>query len=214
MKKKIILMAAAATLAVTAFAGSSLAYFQADGREVRQQINTPTLGITLVDGNQSDAPDSYTFENIMPGAKVSFDGAENKNHQLLVENDEEVTLYTRVTIKKYWGDGQGTEFEKDYQADPSLIELDPGNDWYVMNQDSETTCLYYKYPLEAGEVTDSILKNLTISPELKNEFTGKKIRMTVEADAVQFASAEDAILTEWGVYPVFNENGEILSIEE
>lgn len=220
MKKKMILMGAAALLIAGAFAGGSLAYFQADGREVRQQINTPELGITLVDGNGSPAPKTFLFSNMMPGGSVSFvrdKQGKGKENELNVKNDGDVTLYTRITITKAWGDEGAEGFEKDYETDPTLIELTPGDDWYVMSQSEESAenlYLYYKHPLEAGKTTPSVLKSLHIPPELKNEFTGRMIQMKVEADAVQYSSAEDAILTEWGVYPVFDADGNIVEIEE
>ena len=49
MKRKIVLMGVAAALTATALIGGSLAYFQADGQEVQQQMNTRTLSISLKD---------------------------------------------------------------------------------------------------------------------------------------------------------------------
>ena len=43
MKKRILLMGVAAALVTTALIGGSLAYFQADGRNVQKQISTRTL---------------------------------------------------------------------------------------------------------------------------------------------------------------------------
>lgn len=61
MKKRILLMGVAAALVTTALIGGSLAYFQADGRNVQQQISTRTLGISLTDAQSGELPGDYFF---------------------------------------------------------------------------------------------------------------------------------------------------------
>ena len=212
VKKKLILMGVAAALVTTAFIGGSLAYFQADGQEVRQQINTPELSIDLMDETTGEkAAESYTFDDAMPGASIDL---ENK---LVVKNTGNTPLYTRVTVTKSWGDGTGEAFEKDFEGESGKIAVTPEEGWYVMENtdgNEENLYLYYRYPVEAGTSTASILKALEISEDLGNRYTDKAVQLSVDADAVQVSSAEDAILAEWGVFPTFDEEGAIISIEE
>lgn len=212
MKKKLILMGVAAALVTTAFIGGSLAYFQADGREVQQQINTPNLSIDLMDQTTGEtAPKNFVFEDAMPGAAIDL---ENK---FVVKNTGNTPLYTRVTVAKCWGDGTGNEFVKDFEGESGKITVTPDEDWLIMENtdgNEENIYLYYRYPVEEGESTASILKGLGISEDLGNKYADKEIELSVEADAVQVSSAQDAILAEWGVFPTFDENGAIVSIEE
>ena len=70
MKKKYILMGVAATLLVTAIAGGSLAYFQADGENVQQQINTKSLSIDLIGSGNENTKQSVLVANTMPGEQI------------------------------------------------------------------------------------------------------------------------------------------------
>lgn len=212
MKKKLILMGVAAALVTTAFIGGSLAYFQADGREVQQQISTPGLSIDLIDRTTGEkAPESYVFEDAMPGAVIDL---ENK---LVVENTGNTPLYTRVTVTRCWGSGSGEGFVKDFDGESGKITVVPDGDWLIMeNTDGNdgNLYLYYRYPLPEGASTASILDRLEIPEELGNKYTDKMIELSVEADAVQASSAQDAILAEWGVFPEFDQDGSLVSIEE
>ena len=81
MKRKIVLMGVAAALTATALIGGSLAYFQADGQEVQQQMNTRTLSISLKDAGSGTLPEeTVLFDDAMPGADLEME------HRLGVEN--------------------------------------------------------------------------------------------------------------------------------
>lgn len=216
MKKRILLMGVAAALTTTAIVGGSLAYFQADGRNVQQQISTRTLGISLTDAQSGKLPeDSVLLKGAMPGEEINL---ENK---LVVTNTGDTPLYTRVTVSKCWGSYEDASFKKDFDKDSSTIELAANNDWYVMentDENDENLYLYYKTPLEVSGQTSSILEGLEIAKTLTNEYADKGIQLDVEVDAVQASESEtarqDAILAEWGVWAEFDADGNILSIEE
>ena len=71
----------AAALTATALIGGSLAYFQADGQEVQQQMNTRTLSISLKDAGSGTLPEeTVLFDDAMPGADLEME------HRLVVEN--------------------------------------------------------------------------------------------------------------------------------
>ena len=132
MKKRILLMGVAAALVTTALIGGSLAYFQADGRNVQQQISTRTLGISLTDAQSGELPgDSLLLENAMPGENIDL---ENK---LVVTNTGDTPLYTRVTVSKYWGSYENNAFEKEFDKDSCSIQVTANDDWYIKQNTDE-----------------------------------------------------------------------------
>ena len=195
-------MGVAAALVTTALIGGSLAYFQADGRNVQQQISTRTLGISLTDAQSGELPgDSLLLENAMPGENIDL---ENK---LVVKNTGDTPLYTRVTVSKCWGSYEDDSFQKEFDKDSSTIQVAANDDWYIMentDENHENLYLYYRAPLDVAGQTSSILKSLEIAETLTNEYTDKGIQLDVQVDAVQASESvvarQDALLAEWGVW--------------
>ena len=70
MKRKIVLMGVAAALTATALIGGSLAYFQADGQKVQQQMNTRTLSISLKDTGSGTLPEEPLLLPIWQAAAI------------------------------------------------------------------------------------------------------------------------------------------------
>ena len=208
MKKKYILMGVAAALITTTIVGGSLAYFQADGRNVQQQINTRTLSIALTGSENPDASGSLYLEGAMPGDTVT--------KSVKVENTADTPLYARVTIRKYWGDyTEATDtLNKDFDRDTAKISIQPLENWYVSEEgdENETLVLYYQDPIQPGESVD-IMDSLQIAADLDNSYTDLGIGLDVEADAVQAFAAQDAMLSEWGVWAEID-GGHIVSVEE
>lgn len=208
MKKKYILMGVAAALITTTIVGGSLAYFQADGRNVQQQINTRTLSIALTGSENPDASGSLYLEGAMPGDTVT--------KSVKVENTADTPLYARVTIRKYWGDyTEATDtLNKDFDRDTTKISIQPLENWYVSEEgdEDETLVLYYQDPIQPGESVD-IMDSLQIAADLDNSYTDLGIGLDVEVDAVQAFAVQDAMLSEWGVWAEID-GGHIVSVEE
>uniref|UniRef100_UPI004056CC40 hypothetical protein n=1 Tax=Acetatifactor sp. TaxID=1872090 RepID=UPI004056CC40 len=214
MKKKIVLMSVAAVLAMTAIVGGTLAGFNTQSEQGRTDITTKALGIGLEEGSAQIA-DSY-----LPGEPVEM--------QYYVTNNvaEGYDLYTRVTIYKYW---ENTELQADIinlyanDATGNKVELSVDsesgetvriNDWFVQYADEEQIILYYAKPLAAGEATGNVMDFLVIDEKAGNAYADQNVIIEIEADAVQMIAAESSIPSEWGVYPEFDENGNIVSIAE
>lgn len=207
MKKNYILMGVAAALITTTIVGGSLAYFQADGRNVQQQINTKTLSIALTGGENT--LDSVFLDGAMPGGTVS--------KSVKVENTADTPLYARVTIRKYWGSyTEGADaLNKDFDRDTSKIGIEPLSNWYVSSEGDgdETTVLYYQEPIQPGASVD-LINTLEIAADLDNSYADLGIGLDVEVDAVQAFAAQDAMLSEWGVWAEIDGSGRIVSVEE
>ena len=116
MKKKLILIGVAAILVMTELIGGSLAYFQADGREVRQQLGTRRLGISLMgdtEGPERLQDGNLRFDTVMPGAEIKKEiFVENTGVGLDIEADAVQTVAAKDAILSEWGvlatiDGNG-----------------------------------------------------------------------------------------------------------
>lgn len=209
MKKKYILMGVAAALITTTIIGGSLAAIQVNGEDVRQDINTRSLSIELTGSGTAEG--NLYLENAMPGGVIEKD--------IKIENTADTPLYARVTIRKYWGDyGLGSiELTKDYSKDTDKISLEVNGEWLEDKNASdggETSVYYYRKPIEPGTEPVDILKSLKLDADLDNSYADKGIGLEVEAEAVQTYAAQDAMLSEWGIWADIDENGTIINIEE
>lgn len=223
MKKKIILMSVAAVLAMTAIVGGTLAGFNTESEQGKTDISTKALGIELNGGSFVLSEESLVSNACMPGSEVEMPYYVTNN----VTDGYE--LYTRVTIYKYWEDLQNTALEADkislyakdaagnavkLAVDGTTGEAAKVGDWFVQYADEEQIVLYYARPLASGEQTTNVLDYLVIDEKVGNVYTNQKVKLDIEVDAVQKIAAESSIPSEWGVYPSFDENGNIVAIAE
>lgn len=108
------------------------------------------------------------------------------NEELSVENTGDIDQYVRVSIYKYWIDGdakaaEGEEPPKLRNLDPGLIDLHLVNtnadgqngDWLIDESAStrERTVLYYSKVLPAGEVTPVFTDTLRINDMIATKVT-------------------------------------------
>lgn len=201
-----MLMGVAAALITTTIIGGSLAAIQVNGEDVRQDINTRSLSIELTGSGTAEG--NLYLENAMPGGVIDKD--------IKIENTADTPLYARVTIRKYWGDyTEATDtLNKDFDRDTTKISIQPLENWYVSEEgdEDETLVLYYQDPIQPGESVD-IMDSLQIAADLDNSYTDLGIGLDVEVDAVQAFAAQDAMLSEWGVWAEID-GGHIVSVEE
>lgn len=224
MKKKLILMGVAAALVTATLIGGSLAYFQATGQRVKQQINTKNLGIQFNEvGKDGSGKDIYTqipngtvyVKEILPGAEIQ--------KEVCITNTQNTDLYTRITISKYWGSFKGSEFIKDGNKIaekikiPAVQDKDNSGDkarWILQKEDNEQMVLYYTKPLAPGENSKIFMDLIQISQDLQNDYADLGIELKMQADAVQILAGQDAIMSEWGVLATIDDQGYITKIEE
>lgn len=219
MKKKIVLMGVAAILVMTAIVGSTLAGFST---ETEQQgitnISTKELGIALIGTDTADKVTEESRTAFVPGSEMAVPYCVKNNVT------DGYDLYTRVTIYKTWNN------DGDAKLDASKIHLyvtdDQGgktelnqtgklhNGWIVWYADDEQIVLYYTKPLAQGETTQNVLDGMSVDADINNDYAGASIELAFDADSVQKTAAEAAIPSEWGVYPKFDEAGNLTEIEE
>lgn len=211
MKKKLVLMSIAAVLIISTVVGGALARSEvaADGA-AQNKITLGNLAIDLVGMETVKAEDGTGLpgvieEDALPGAVIA-------DQNVQVKNAGEYDLYTKVTIKKYWGTYENGEFKKDFALDSNLIEVNVADsgDWIVpagesfIDENGEEMVLFYVHPMSAGDLTSNLLGEIRISSEADNSYAHKAILITVEADGVQKSAgdtsvAADAMLNEWGL---------------
>lgn len=220
MKKKIVLMSVAGMLATTAVIGGTLAGFQAQSEQGKTDITTKALGIDLVGKSVPLDKQTLVADKYLPGSEVEM--------PYFVTNDVEegYDLYTRVTIYKYWEDKDNADLQSErislYAKDSAgnavkLVangEVVQVNNWFVQYSDEEQVILYYAKPLASGETTGNVLDFLVVDERVDNAYVDQNVILEIQADAVQKIAAESSIPSEWGVYPQFDENGNIVAIAE
>ncbi len=148
-----------------------------------------------------------------------------------------VDQYLRIIVKKYWIDKDGN---KDNTLDPSLIKLTYGNNeynqgpWQKNSRESTTEreTYYYTSVLKGQEQTPDLFNRLQLDPKVLDDMTvtesdwvnGKKtytytyaysgLRICIEAEvqALQTHSINRAIKSVWGVQNVSVSDG-VLSVQ-
>lgn len=214
MKKRILFLCLAILLVGTAVIGGTFAGFNTETQQqATAQITTKNLSIKLLDTTIEEeevplASELVTLKEdsgVMPGDTIAISRR--------IENDADYDLYTRVTIYKRWSKEN---------LDASKIQLMLGNaeDWMVWYQDDEQTIMYYRRPLSAvaengaTDVTSEIISAVQVSADIGNDYAKEDIILEFEVDAVQKLAAEAAFAAEWGVYPIFDEEGYLVKVAE
>ena len=214
MKRKLILMCVAGVLVMTAIIGGTLAGFNTSTESKGvTNITVKELGITMVGTGTEANQQADSIGRGTPGGEVEL------VHSVTNNVEGGYTLYTRVTIDKKW---------TDESLDPAKIRLYAGsgdnktellagtivNDWIVWYADDEQVIMYYTKPLAQGESSSNLIDAVSFDAQMDNSYAGKSAEISFSADAVQQIAAEDSIPSEWGVYPIIDDNGMITSIEE
>lgn len=215
MKKRMLLLCLAAVLTATAVIGGTFAGMSTQtDKQATARITTKGFSIKLNDTTLAEeaVPLSNTIETVgakgdmMPGSSVPF--------SKVLENDADYDLYARVTIYKHW-DNRDLDASK---ISWTLNETDAN--WLKWYEDEEQVILYYCRPLKAKAADGStdcsteMLSAVQVSADMTNEYANAQVVLEFEVDAVQTLSAKEAMISEWGVYPTFDESGNITSIAE
>lgn len=218
MKKRIILLCAAAVLVAAAIVGGSLASISATGKVATNELTAQTLKV--------DAVSDYTVttQALMPGDTVDKDST-----VFSVQNTAQTPAYLRVTINKYFltqvqSDASAEDWQKNTDLSASLISMNVDEqNWLraqggITGDSHETDVLYYRMPIGPGE-TIQLPLTLSIDTTLDNSYTNTRIQLSVKVDAVQFAAGENelnanGILNTFGVIATLNSDGSISSLSE
>lgn len=215
MKKKLILMCIAGMFATTTMIGGTLAGFNTSTQSKGvTNITVKALGINMIGtGNEAANSKQVNIEKGIPGEEMVFQQSVQNNVE------EGYTLYTRVTIDKKWDDSQLDAskirlYAGSGEDKQELVEGKTINDWIVWYSDAEQVIMYYTKSLAANAQSTDFINSISFETNMDNEYAAANASITIRADAVQEMAAAAAMPSEWGVYPVFDENGIISGIEE
>ena len=226
----VLFVLAAALLLVSTIGGARAALtYYSDNYTSRVQMYD--IGVTLVENGQdiswrnydSKADGTWDIQesNLLSGMleNQSLQLGRAYSEALAVKNSGSIDEFVRVTIYRYWLDGEG---RKILDRDPELIELhyiNLGTDWIIDTEAStpERTVLYYNKALSSGATTPPLSDTLSISAAVAGmvtqttrtengytyittsyDYDGARYQIEAVADAVQTHNAEDAIWSAWG----------------
>lgn len=216
MKKKVIIMGAAAALVLCAIVGGTVAAPTAKSEKATTTINIEDLDVALASTFDADSESenlkNVKLENLVPGAVVDF------NYTVKNTNASGYDLYTRVVIDKKWMNGNrvDTSLNPEYlhilvgEEDADVSSNSLSSDWIIASIDSEQVVLFYRKVLEPGVETEAFLKSLKLDTDMDNKYVDKTAELSITVSAVQADFAEKSMLAEWGVMPVFEEDGKTL----
>lgn len=217
-KSTIALLAVAVLLLAGSAIGSTRAVLTYYSDNYSAQMNTPEIGVTLVENGNDVASDGEESGSLLADLKDVTLG-KKYTEELAVKNTGDIAQYVRVRIYKSWADEKGN---KDTTLSPSYIELNtlPENGW-LEDESARTTersVWYYTSPVAAGSTTPLLSDTIRIDnavatkvSEKSYESAGKIVtetvyaydgytfNLTAEVDAVQNHNAADAIKSAWGV---------------
>lgn len=223
-----VLFAAAVLLLLGSVAGSSQAALTYYSENYSAELKTFDIGVTLVENGNAVSWRNYTQKDdewyegggallshmlrVGPeGEKEALSLDTDYKENLCVQNSGNIDEYVRVTIYRYWVEGEKERGgdavplenrEKLTQLSPDWINLDPWDkgqrsasyhDW-VIDPDastSERTVLYYTGVLETGKTTPSFVDYLSISRDVKEAIQKKDAKGKTTHDNVEFVLEVD-----------------------
>lgn len=216
----VISIAAVALLALGSVSGARAALTQTS-QEYITRFGTQTIEVSLVE--QTGTNDAERIEDDgalltnLVGENETFIVGKIYDEKLMAQNTGEIDQYVRMTIHKYWVDGDG----KRVDLSPDLIHLEINEDkWFKAYEEDETIVLYYREPLSAdpetreGQMTEAALESLQVESSILKlvtqttadgvittnyAYNGLYVGLDADVDAVQTHNAHDAILSAWGV---------------
>lgn len=197
MKKKVLLLAFLAMCASVVATGT-LAYFTAEGI-AHNIITSGKVDIELVEKTKDDSGAEVDFPKngiggAMPGTSVS--------KIVSVKNTGETAAWIRVWVDAEIRKASGSNTDPNELVLPMQIKVEDGTnetyvdaiswqvdaDKWVAEAADGRICYYYKEPVEGGESTDILFKEVSFAKEMGNEYQNCKILIDVSAEAVQTAN--------------------------
>lgn len=174
MKKRIIAIALV-VICLAILATGTLAYFT-DSEQVHNIITSGNIKIALDElfpgAEPGEEENTYVLEGVMPGQTVT--------KEVRVENTGVGTAWIRARLEMVFAPAD-LPAEIDGK-DVVGIALLPG--WTL----AEDGWYYYVDPVAAGDYTDYLFKEVTLAPEMGNEYQKCSISIIVNAQAVQTAN--------------------------
>lgn len=179
-KKKILAVALAASMAVLAVGGSSLAYFT-DTDSADNVFTVGNIDVVLTEPHW-DAEGEKEAENMYPGEPVAKDPT--------VTNTGANPAVVRIKVTLPGDKDYGLQYRTDYVTGKLGDNWVDGGDGYF----------YYTLPLDTDKSTDALFDQVVLGTNVTNDYSGEKKHIDVKVEAVQaqgiftkYADMEDGI---------------------
>jgi hypothetical protein len=232
MKKKYMLMGAAAVVVVSTVIGGTLAALNTNTENgagaAETGISLKNIGVAFADAGDEGSE----ITDHMPGGTWT-----NTQSSVINSVENGYTIYAKVVIDRYWSreeDGieEYLDLASENMAKAYIGETYPGadtqllslaetqeeqyivNDWLVGYADDEQIVMYYTKPLAEGEQSSDFLSGIYFVPEMDNRYTDTTYHVDITVTAVQADNGSDAIAAELGVFPSFDEQGNMIAVSE
>ena len=205
----IALFVVAAALLLVGTIGAVRAVPRTESNEYGAQVQMSDVHTAISENGGAVSGDALLGDMLSRAGDTTLKIGKEYDEVLAVTNTGSTDEYVRVTVLRYWTDGNG----KAVDLDPSLIKLNfVEGAWSIDAAAStpERTVLYYSSVLGAGGTTSAFVDKLTIDNAVvssvttladgTNEFDYENVQFHVQvtADAVQTHNAEAAMTSAWG----------------
>lgn len=228
MKKKYLLMGIAGVFVLSTMIGGTLAALDTAATEgATADISVKSIGVAIngIAGSEVVDGDVVLSSDIVPGGTCAC--AYNVSN----DTSDGYDIYVKVEIYKCWLDDEETlksqydsicyQYEDEYVEYPQEFDSEylAGNGWLVQYADDEQIVLYYTKPLKASDNADeststNFMDGISFDVRMGNEYADKQLKLEYIVTAVQANNSSDAMAAEWGMFPVFDENGVLTGIYE
>lgn len=229
MKKKYLLMGIAGVFVLSTMIGGTFAALDTattEGATAGISVKSIEVAVDGTTGTESVDGDIVLVSEAVPGGE--YDCYYNVRNNA----PEGYDIYVKVEIYKYWTDDENDVLTSKYDSiyynygdekvaypqeckESFLAE----NGWLVQYADEEQIVLYYTKPLKAaGNTAESTSTNfmdgISFDIAAGNEYADKNLKIEYIVTAVQANNSSEAMAAEWGMFPVFDENGVMTGIYE
>ena len=207
-----VLFALAAGLIGFGGVNAAAAAPRVESRQYGAEVVLSDMSTSLVETNvgyagktvASSAGSEALLEGLVPKDEAIVTGKEYQE-ELAVVNDGDIPQYVRVTVYRYWTDGEGKEID----LDPSLIDVKWNEaDWTIDDDAStdERTVLYYSDVLAPGATSAPVTETIAIDSAVLTaigeggefEYEGVTFGLKARVDAVQDHNGTQAMTGAWG----------------
>ncbi len=214
-KKKLVIIVS--SIAVIALIGGTYAAFTAS-TTTKHKVSTRDLGIALMQDEDIEDESLRTEElngfgdaETTKGYRYRGMPGDTVEEKVWVKNTKTEPCFIRVTVNRSWMEQNAAGgFEKTFEdgIDPAKIEINSDDKWIMVTDpdDAEIIYFYYKEEVPGGGFTTNVMNSFSILIESggeengnSNAYAGLATNLIFEAEAIQSAGAEEAMLAEWGV---------------
>jgi len=203
VKKRALLLSAAAILVLVAVIGGTLASFSTGSEKGTATIELQDVKVALAANPKEDIKATLDIEGGLPGQERDLSVYSVSN-----DLDNGYDIYTKVVIDKQWeGEDLNAEYIHLFLGETELCADSVNstvNGWIVQYADDEQIVLYYSEKLNPTQKTTDFVTKAVLDAKMDNQYADKTANITVTVSAVQAEVAEKAMPSEWGVYPTFS----------